>query len=116
MTEYVLEAGRDVILWDSDNFILPIFVILLLNYHKVDMLFESSCMCLSSAMNTAFSATAATAAIEQAQWSQKPSTSQTQQPSSVAANAMAQAQAAGTMGTVTANSHDAASYQQLVSL
>ncbi|XP_073228278.1 RNA-binding protein 5-like isoform X3 [Porites lutea] len=60
------------------------------------------------------SATAATAAIEQAQWSQKPTTSQAQQPSSVAANAMAQAQAAGTMGTVTADSHDATPYQQLV--
>lgn len=79
------------------------------------MLFESSYMCLSSSMISAFSATAATAAIEQAQWSQKPTTSQAQQPSSVAANAMAQAQAAGTMGTVTADSHDAASYQQLVS-
>lgn len=53
------------------------------------------------------SATVAAAAIEQAQWSQMPSSSQTQQSSSAAANAVAQAQAAGTMGTVTAESYAA---------
>lgn len=48
-------------------------------------------------------ASAASAAIEQAQWSQTAIGSQPQVSSStVAANAMAQAQAAGTMGTVTA--------------
>ena len=52
------------------------------------------------------SASAATAAIEQAQWSQTATTSQPQASSSaVAANAMAQAQAAGSMGTVTAESY-----------
>ncbi|KAJ7370824.1 RNA-binding protein 5 [Desmophyllum pertusum] len=49
------------------------------------------------------SATAATAAIEQAQWSQTATT--TKPSSAVAANAMAQAQAAGSMGTVTAESY-----------
>lgn len=52
------------------------------------------------------SASAATAAIEQAQWSQTATTSQPQASfSTVAANAMAQAQAAGSMGTVTAESY-----------
>jgi len=52
------------------------------------------------------SASAATAAIEQAQWSQTATTSQPQASSSAAAaNAVAQAQAAGSMGTVAAESY-----------
>lgn len=58
-------------------------------------------VCLSHNLN---SASAATAAIEQAQWSQTATTSQPSS-STVAANAMAQAQAAGSMGTVTAESY-----------
>ena len=61
------------------------------------------------------SASAATAAIEQAQWSQTATTSQSQAPSSAAAaNAMAQAQAAGSMGTVTADTtqQQTTAYQQ----
>ena len=59
-------------------------------------------------MHCVNSASAATAAIEQAQWSQIATVSQHQPPSSsVAANAMAQAQAAGSMGTVTADSYAA---------
>ncbi|XP_029206023.2 RNA-binding protein 5-like isoform X1 [Acropora millepora] len=53
------------------------------------------------------SANAAAAAIEQAQWSLMPSSSQSQPSSSAAANAVAQAQAASSMGTVTADSYTA---------
>ena len=54
------------------------------------------------------SASVASAAIEQAQWSHTAIGSQPQVSSStVAANAMAQAQAAGNMGTVTAASQAA---------
>lgn len=59
------------------------------------------------------SASVATAAIEQAQWSQTATTSQSQAPSSAAAaNAMAQAQAASSMGTVAAESY--ATQQQTI--
>ena len=54
-----------------------------------------------------FSANAAAAAIEQAQWSLMPNSSQSQPSSSAAANAVAQAQAASFMGTVTADSYTA---------